>query len=86
MAGNKKTKTSKRPEGGEPARRGRGLPPCRRSSKAIAGAGINRYFREFESHWARRREVEGDKYLPAEALLPPTSCRAWCADQAKLDL
>src|SRR6201999_662848 len=32
----------------------------------IAGAGINDIFAEFESHWLGN-EVEGDKYLPAEA-------------------
>ena len=32
----------------------------------IAGAGINDIFAEFESHWLGS-EVEGDKYLPAEA-------------------
>ena len=32
----------------------------------IAGAGINDIFAEFESHWLGG-EVEGDKYLPAEA-------------------
>ncbi|MDE2069605.1 MAG: N utilization substance protein B, partial [Bradyrhizobium sp.] len=32
----------------------------------IAGAGLNDIFAEFESHWLGN-EVEGDKYLPAEA-------------------
>ena len=32
----------------------------------IAGAGINDVFAEFESHWIGG-EVEGEKYLPAEA-------------------
>jgi len=32
----------------------------------IGGAGINDIFAEFESHWLGG-EVEGDKYLPAEA-------------------
>ena len=32
----------------------------------IAGAGINDIFAEFESHWLGN-EVEGEKYLPAEA-------------------
>ena len=32
----------------------------------IAGAGINDVFAEFESHWIGN-EVEGEKYLPAEA-------------------
>src|SRR5512141_879235 len=32
----------------------------------IAGAGINDVLAEFESHWLGN-EVEGDKYLPAEA-------------------
>ena len=32
----------------------------------IGGAGINDIFAEFESHWLGS-EVEGDKYLPAEA-------------------
>ena len=32
----------------------------------IGGAGINDIFAEFESHWLGN-EVEGDKYLPAEA-------------------
>ena len=32
----------------------------------ISGAGINDVFAEFESHWIGN-EVEGEKYLPAEA-------------------
>ena len=32
----------------------------------IAGAGLNDVFAEFESHWLGS-EVEGEKYLPAEA-------------------
>ena len=44
----------------------------------IAGAGINDIFAEFESHWLGS-EVEGDKYLPAEAAFSATSSPAWCA-------
>src|SRR4051812_24015876 len=44
----------------------------------IAGAGINDIFAEFESHWLGG-EVEGDKYLPAEAAFFKTWWPAWCA-------
>ena len=40
----------------------------------IGGAGINDIFAEFESHWLGG-EVEGDKYLPAEAAFFQRRCR-----------
>ena len=50
----------------------------------IAGAGINDIFAEFESHWLGN-EVEGDKYLPAEAAFFQDIVAGVVRDQAKLD-
>ena len=50
----------------------------------IAGAGINDIFAEFESHWLGG-EVEGDKYLPAEAAFFRDIVSGVVRDQAKLD-
>src|SRR3569833_4791427 len=50
----------------------------------IAGAGINDIFAEFESHWLGS-EVEGDKYLPAEAAFFCDVVSGVVRDQAKLD-
>ena len=50
----------------------------------IAGAGINDIFAEFESHWLGG-EVEGDKYLPAEAAFFRDVVAGVVRDQAKLD-
>ena len=50
----------------------------------IAGAGINDIFAEFESHWLGN-EVEGDKYLPAEAAFFKDVVAGVVRDQAKLD-
>jgi len=50
----------------------------------IAGAGINDIFAEFESHWLGS-EVEGDKYLPAEAAFFRDVVSGVVRDQAKLD-
>ena len=50
----------------------------------IAGAGINDIFAEFESHWLGN-EVEGDKYLPAEAAFFRDVVSGVVRDQAKLD-
>src|SRR5476649_2152431 len=50
----------------------------------IAGAGINDIFAEFESHWLGG-EVEGDKYLPAEAAFFKDVVAGVVRDQAKLD-
>ena len=50
----------------------------------IAGAGINDIFAEFESHWLGN-EVEGDKYLPAEAAFFRDVVAGVVRDQAKLD-
>jgi len=50
----------------------------------IAGAGINDIFAEFESHWLGG-EVEGDKYLPAEAAFFRDVVSGVVRDQAKLD-
>src|SRR3979490_1827631 len=50
----------------------------------IGGAGINDIFAEFESHWLGG-EVEGDKYLPAEAAFFGAVVPGVVRDQAKLD-
>jgi N utilization substance protein B len=50
----------------------------------IAGAGINDIFAEFESHWLGG-EVEGEKYLPAEAAFFRDVVSGVVRDQAKLD-
>ena len=50
----------------------------------IAGAGINDVFAEFESHWIGG-EVEGDKYLPAEAAFFRDIVSGVVRDQARLD-
>src|SRR5258705_5816337 len=50
----------------------------------IAGAGINDIFAEFESHWLGG-EVEGDKYLPAEAAFFKDVVAGLVRDQARLD-
>ena len=63
----------------------RGSPPCRRSTRwTSAGAGINDVFAEFESHWIGN-EVEGEKYLPAEAAFFRDVVSGVVRDQAKLD-
>src|SRR5919201_222479 len=50
----------------------------------ISGAGINDVFAEFESHWIGN-EVEGEKYLPAEAAFFRDVVSGVVRDQAKLD-
>lgn len=50
----------------------------------IAGAGLNDIFAEFESHWLGN-EVEGDKYLPAEAAFFRDVVSGVVCDQARLD-
>jgi transcription antitermination protein NusB len=50
----------------------------------IASAGINDIFAEFESHWLGN-EVEGDKYLPAEAAFFRDVVSGVVRDQARLD-
>ena len=50
----------------------------------IAGAGINDIFAEFESHWLGS-EVEGEKYLPAEAAFFRDVVSGVVRDQTKLD-
>jgi len=54
------------------------------SPLAIGGAGINDIFAEFESHWLGG-EVEGEKYLPAEAAFFRDIVAGVVRDQAKLD-
>jgi len=49
----------------------------------IGGAGINDFFAEFESHWLGG-EVEGDKYLPAEAAFFRDVVSGVVRDQASL--
>ena len=63
----------------------RGSPRCRRSTRWTSPApGINDIFAEFESHWLGN-EVEGDKYLPAEAAFFRDVVSGVVRDQAKLD-
>jgi N utilization substance protein B len=50
----------------------------------IAGAGINDIFAEFESHWLGN-EVEGEKYLPAEAAFFRDVVSGVVRDQTKID-
>jgi transcription antitermination protein NusB len=50
----------------------------------IAGAGLNDIFAEFESHWLGN-EVEGDKYLPAEAAFFRDVVSGVVRDQTRLD-
>jgi transcription antitermination protein NusB len=50
----------------------------------IAGAGINDIFAEFESHWLGN-EVEGEKYLPAEAAFFRDVVSGVVRDQGRLD-
>ena len=50
----------------------------------LAGAGLNDIFAEFESHWLGN-EVEGDKYLPAEAAFFQDVVSGVVRDQAKID-
>lgn len=50
----------------------------------IAGTGLDEILAEFESHWLGG-EVEGDKYLPAEAAFFRDIVRGVVADQRLLD-
>ena len=50
----------------------------------IAGTDLSEILAEFESHWLGG-EVEGDKYLPADANLFRDIVRGVVADQRKLD-
>jgi len=50
----------------------------------IAGTDLNEILAEFESHWLGG-EVEGEKYLPADANLFREIVRGVVADQRKLD-
>jgi N utilization substance protein B len=50
----------------------------------IAGAGLNDVFAEFESHWLGN-EVEGEKYLPAEAAFFRDIVGGVVRDQTRLD-
>jgi N utilization substance protein B len=50
----------------------------------IAGAGLNDVFAEFESHWLGS-EVEGEKYLPAEAAFFRDVVAGVVRDQKELD-
>ncbi len=50
----------------------------------IAGTDLNDILAEFESHWLGG-EVEGDKYLPAEAAFFRDIVRGVVAEQRKLD-
>jgi N utilization substance protein B len=50
----------------------------------IGGAGLNDVFAEFESHWLGS-EVEGEKYLPAEAAFFRDVVSGVVRDQKELD-
>jgi N utilization substance protein B len=50
----------------------------------VGGAGINDVFAEFESHWLGN-EVEGDRYLPAEAAFFRDVVAGVVRDQTRLD-
>jgi N utilization substance protein B len=50
----------------------------------ISGAGVNDVVAEFESHWIGN-EVEGEKYLPAEAAFFRDVVSGVVRDQARLD-
>ncbi len=50
----------------------------------IAGTGLNDIFAEFESHWLGG-EVEGEKYLPAEAAFFRDIVSGVVRDQTRLD-
>lgn len=50
----------------------------------IAGTDLNESLAQFESHWLGS-EVEGEKYLPADAALFRDIVRGVVADQRKLD-
>ena len=50
----------------------------------LAGTGLNEIMAEFESHWLGG-EVEGEKYLPAEAAFFRDIVAGVVRDQAKLD-
>ena len=50
----------------------------------ISGAGINDVFAEFEGHWIGN-EVEGEKYLPAEAAFFRDVVAGVVRDQARID-
>ena len=50
----------------------------------IAGTGLNDIFAEFEGHWLGG-EVEGEKYLPAEAAFFRDVVSGVVRDQTKLD-
>src|SRR3974377_707596 len=54
------------------------------SQMHLAGAGVNDVFAEFESHWLGS-EVEGEKYLPAEAAFFKDVVSGVVRDQTKLD-
>lgn len=50
----------------------------------IAGSGLNDILAEFESHWLGQ-EVEGEQYLPAEAVFFRDLVSGFVAEQRKLD-
>ena len=50
----------------------------------ISGAGINDVFAEFDSHWLGN-EVEGDRYLPAEAAFFRDVVAGVVRDQVRID-
>ena len=88
MADNKKSPAKQPPKGPDKKANRRGAARLAAVQALyqmdIAGAGINDIFAEFESHWLGN-EVEGDKYLPAEAAFFRDVVSGVVRDQARLD-
>ncbi len=88
MADNKKSQAKQPPKGLDKKANRRGAARLAAVQALyqmdIGGAGINDIFAEFESHWLGG-EVEGDKYLPAEAAFFRDVVSGVVRDQAKLD-
>ncbi|ARQ01556.1 transcription antitermination factor NusB [Pseudorhodoplanes sinuspersici] len=87
------------PKGGQPTERQKAQTDDRKANRRgaarlaavqalyqmdIAGTDLNDILAEFESHWLGG-EVEGDKYLPAEAAFFRDIVRGVVADQRNLD-
>ena len=88
MAESKKSQDNKHPKGPDKKANRRGAARLAAVQALyqmdIGGAGINDIFAEFESHWLGS-EVEGDKYLPAEAAFFKDVVAGVVRDQTKLD-
>ncbi len=88
MAESKKSQDNKQPKGPDKKANRRGAARLAAVQALyqmdIGGAGINDIFAEFESHWLGS-QVEGDKYLPAEAAFFKDVVSGVVRDQTKLD-